>query len=106
MSRPRAAAASPPARSIRSRRLEAATGSTSTIPLPFKAGEYAEVYVEANDGSDLNLYIYDSAGRLVCSDTDESSISYCGWRPAEAGEFTIKVENRGGGDTGYALMTN
>ena len=75
-------------------------------PLPFDAGEYAEVYVESNDGSDLNLYIYDAEGRLVCSDTDSSSISYCGWRPAEAGVFTIKVENRGAGNSGYAIMTN
>jgi hypothetical protein len=74
--------------------------------LPFDAGQYAEVYVESNDGSDLNLYVYDAAGRLVCSDTDVSSISYCGWRPSEAGEFTIKVENKGQGDAGYSLMTN
>lgn len=74
--------------------------------LPFAAGEYAEVYVESADGSDLNLYVYDAAGRLVCSDTDISAISYCGWRPSEGGAFTIKVENRGQGDAGYSLMTN
>ncbi len=74
--------------------------------LPFDAGQYAEVYVESSDGSDLNLYIYDADGRLVCSDTDVSSISYCGWRPSAAGEFTIKVENKGQGDAGYSLMTN
>ena len=74
--------------------------------LPFDAGRYAEVYVESNDGSDLNLYVYDAAGRLVCSDTDVSSISYCGWRPAQPGEFTIKVENKGEGSAGYSLMTN
>ncbi|MCR8724195.1 hypothetical protein [Frigidibacter sp. ROC022] len=74
--------------------------------LPFAAGEYAEVYVESADGSDLNLYVYDAAGRLVCSDTDISAISYCGWRPSEGGAFTIRVENRGQGDAGYSLMTN
>lgn len=74
--------------------------------LPFDAGQYAEVYVESNDGSDLNLYVYDDAGRLVCSDTDVSSISYCGWRPSEGGGFTIKVENKGQGNAGYSLMTN
>jgi hypothetical protein len=82
-------------------------GGTDTYdPLPFSAGEYAEVYVESRDGSDLNLFIYDAQGRLVCSDTDASAISYCGWRPAEAGSFTIEVVNRGKGGAGYALMTN
>lgn len=74
--------------------------------LTFTAGEYAEVYVESMDGSDLNIYVYDAEGRLVCSDTDPSPISYCGWRPAEEGEFTIKVENNGYTDAGYSLMTN
>jgi len=63
-------------------------------------------FLQSNDGSDLNLYVYDDAGRLVCSDTDVSSISYCGWRPSEGGGFTIKVENKGQGNAGYSLMTN
>jgi hypothetical protein len=82
-------------------------GGTDTYdPLPFRGGEYAEVYVESRDGSDLNVYIYDAQGRLVCSDTDISAISYCGWRPADSGSFTIEVKNRGQGGAGYSLMTN
>ncbi len=86
---------------------EIGDGATDTYDaLPFQGGDYAEVYVESRDGSDLNLYIYDAQGRLVCSDTDISAISYCGWRPAESGSFTIAVENRGQGAAGYSLMTN
>lgn len=82
-------------------------GGTDTYdPLPFRGGEYAEVYVESRDGSDLNLYVYDAKGRLVCSDTDISAISYCGWRPDATGAFTIEVKNRGRGGAGYSLMTN
>lgn len=82
-------------------------GGTDTYdPLPFRAGEYAEVYVESRDGSDLNLYVYDAKGRLVCSDTDISAIAYCGWRPEETGAFTIEVKNRGRGGAAYSLMTN
>lgn len=75
-------------------------------PMRFEAGQYAEVYVEAAGGIDLNVYVYDAQGNLVCADTDPSPISYCGWRPAEAGEFTIKVENKGDEGSAYALMTN
>ncbi|HMO09091.1 MAG TPA: hypothetical protein PKD10_15800 [Paracoccaceae bacterium] len=72
----------------------------------FRGGEYAEVYVEAKTTVDVNLTVLDAQGRLVCADTDPSHIAYCGWRPAETGAFTLKVENRGGRATGYALMTN
>lgn len=72
----------------------------------FLGGEYAEVYVEAKSATDMNLSIYDSQGRLVCSDTDKSHIAYCGWRPAQSGSYVMKVENLGPNGAKYALMTN
>ncbi len=83
------------------------TGADDTYPpMEFRGGEYAEVYVEAKTATDLNLVVRDSEGRLVCSDTDISPIAYCGWTPAEAGAFTVTVENRGPEAAPYALMTN
>ncbi|MBL4916171.1 hypothetical protein [Szabonella alba] len=73
--------------------------------LPFRGGEYAEVYAEAQGGADLLLTVLDAEGRTVCADSDNSAIAYCGWRPERAGEFTIILENRGEGAS-YALMTN
>lgn len=75
-------------------------------PIEFRGGEYAEVYVEAKAATNLNLAIYDDKGRLVCSDTDISHIAYCGWTPASAGTFTLKVDNKGPTAADYALMTN
>ena len=75
-------------------------------PIEFRGGEYAEVYVEAKAATNLNLGVYDDKGRLVCSDTDISHIAYCGWTPAAAGSFTLKVENKGPMGADYALMTN
>lgn len=84
-----------------------AKGAGDTYPpITFRGGEYAEVYVEAKDATNLNLTVYDAAGRLVCSDTDISHIAYCGWTPAEAGDFTLKIENKGPVSAAYALMTN
>lgn len=83
------------------------SGKTDTYPeLPFRAAEYAEIYLEGKGRADLNLYVYDGQGRLVCSDTDISDIAYCGWRPRDADKFTIKVENRGPTTSTYSLMTN
>ncbi len=75
-------------------------------PIEFRGGDYAEVYVEAKAATNLNLGVYDDKGRLVCSDTDISHIAYCGWTPAAAGSFTLKVENKGPMGADYALMTN
>ena len=83
------------------------TGKGDTYPpIEFRGGEYAEVYVEAKAAVNLNLAIYDDKGRLVCSDTDISHIAYCGWTPAAAGTFTLKVDNKGPAAAAYALMTN
>lgn len=81
-------------------------GNDAYPAVEFIGGEYAEVYVEAKGATDLNLTIYDAKGRLVCSDTDASHIAYCGWRPADTGSFTMKVENHGPQGAKYALMTN
>jgi hypothetical protein len=81
-------------------------GGDTYPPIEFRGGEYAEVYVEAKAATNLNLTIYDDKGRLVCSDTDISHIAYCGWTPASAGNFTLKVENKGPASADYALMTN
>lgn len=82
-------------------------GGTDTYPaVDFIGGEYAEIYVEAKEATDLNLTVFDAQGRLVCSDTDRSPIAYCGWRPDQTAGFTMKVENHGPNGAAYALMTN
>jgi hypothetical protein len=73
--------------------------------IAFAGGSYAEIYVEGHGASDLDLHVYDSAGRLVCSDTDITDIAYCGWRPDKADQYTIQVINKGKG-TEYSLVTN
>lgn len=73
--------------------------------IAFTGGSYAEIYVEGKGASDLDLHVYDSAGRLVCSDTDITDIAYCGWRPDALDHYTIQVINKGSG-TEYSLVTN
>ena len=75
-------------------------------PMPFRGGEYAEVYVESATGADLNLTVLDAAGRVVCTDTDRSHVAYCGWTPASDGEFTLVITNAGSEPADYALLTN
>lgn len=82
-------------------------GDSDSYPaVAFIGGDYAEVYVEAKVTTDLNIAVYDSKGRLVCSDTDSSPIAYCGWRPGTTDSFTMTVQNDGPLGATYALMTN
>ncbi|WP_375176207.1 hypothetical protein [Pseudooceanicola sp.] len=83
-------------------------GGTDTYPaMTYTGGEYADVYVEgAESSADLNVFVKDAQGRLVCSDTDISAIAYCGWRPAASEGFTVVVTNKGGVPTSYSLITN
>ncbi|OWU86638.1 hypothetical protein ATO6_07630 [Oceanicola sp. 22II-s10i] len=83
-----------------------AGGADTYKPLEYEGNAYAEVYIEGASAADLNVRVFDSAGRLVCSDTDISAIAYCGWRPAKSEAFTVVVENKGGGGTSYTLITN
>ena len=84
-----------------------ANGKTDVYPsVDFIGNEYAEIYVEAKGATNLNLTVTDAQGRLVCSDTDNSHIAYCGWRPDQTAPFQIKVVNRGPNGVTYALMTN
>jgi len=96
---------------VRTGRVESYTsiraGGTDTYrPLDFTAGAYADVYVEGSGAADLNLYVRDAQGRLVCSDTDISAIAYCGWQPDRAQSFTVEVRNKGRSASAYKLMTN
>lgn len=84
------------------------SGGTDTYPpMTYTGGEYADVYVEgARTSADLNVFVRDAKGRLVCSDTDISAIAYCGWRPDASEGFTVVVTNKSGQPTSYSLITN
>lgn len=82
-----------------------AGGEDTYRPLEYEGNAYAEVYVEGRGPADINVEVFDSAGKLVCSDTDISSIAYCGWRPIVNDTFAVVVMN-GGEETSYTLITN
>jgi hypothetical protein len=72
----------------------------------FRGAERAAVYVEGDGDTDLDLFVYDENGNMVCSDTDGTDRMICAWTPRWTGNFTIRVRNWGGVYNQYSIVTN
>ena len=83
-----------------------AMGKNSYRNIEFSGGQYAEIYVEGSGRANLDLFVYDAKGRLVCSDTDPSDINYCGWTPLANGAYRVTIVNKSNRPNRYSLMTN
>ena len=69
--------------------------STDEYRIKFWAEDKAVVTVRGDGDTDLDLYIYDANGNLICSDTDNTDYCVCSWYPKWTGYFTIRIKNRG-----------
>lgn len=78
----------------------------NSYQVKFWANELAEVCVSGDGDTDLDLYVYDSNGNQIGSDTDYSDDCVVRWVPAWTGTFIIKVVNRGALYNNYAIWTN
>lgn len=72
----------------------------------FVANQLAEVLVSGDGDTDLDLYVYDSNGNLIASDTDYSDDCYVRWVPAWTGRYTIRIVNRGPVYNRFVILTN
>ncbi len=81
------------------------TRATDVYRLNFRGGERAVVTVSGDGDSDLDLFVYDSNGNLVCKDDDETDEMICAWTPRWTGQFRIEIRNLGIANE-YVLATN
>ncbi len=79
---------------------------TDTYSIAFRGGEPARVAALGDGDTDLDLFVYDQNGNLVCSDDDSTDQTVCGWTPAWSGNFRVRIRNLGGVYNAYTLMTN
>jgi hypothetical protein len=70
-------------------------GSYYSITDTFYGGEYAEVGIMGDGDTDVDLFIYDENGNLICQSTSWNDREVCGFRPAWTGPFRIVMENYG-----------
>ena len=78
---------------------------THTYRIAFRGGESALVLVSGDGDSDLDLFVYDENGRLVCSDEDETDDMVCGWTPRRDATFRVVIKNLGIPNE-YFMLTN
>ena len=72
----------------------------------FVANQLAEVLLSGDGDTDLDLYVYDSNGNLIASDTDYSDDCYVRWVPRWTGRYTIRIVNRGPVYNRFVILTN
>jgi hypothetical protein len=81
-------------------------GDTDIYRISFVAGYLAEILVSGDGDTDLDLYVYDSNGNLIESDTDYIDDCYVRWVPRWTGSFIVKIVNRGRVYNRYVMLTN
>ena len=79
---------------------------TDTFREIYRAKEIAEVCIVGDGDTDLDLFIYDENGNLICEDIGFTDRAYCNWTPRWEGLFEIVIENLGGVYNEYRLFTN
>jgi hypothetical protein len=80
--------------------------STDTYTIEFKGGEQAELVVVGDLAGDLDLLVYDAAGKLVASDTAGTDKCTISWTPTQNNTYTVHVKNKLAELNRYTLITN
>jgi hypothetical protein len=79
---------------------------THTYRESFRPDEPATVLIAGDGDSNLDLYVFDAAGRRICASEKLDDVEVCRWRPPASGAYTIHVVNRGRADNRYELRSN
>ncbi|MDW8469036.1 MAG: hypothetical protein RML56_08785 [Burkholderiales bacterium] len=72
----------------------------------FRGLEPALVGISGDGDTDLDLFVYDDAGRLVCRSERPVDEEICQWVPRWTGVFRIEVRNLGRVWNRYLILTN
>jgi hypothetical protein len=73
------------------------------VILAFPAGKEAAASVRCDKKTDVNLFVYDAAGKLVVKDDSPGPDCDVKFTPKEAGKFKLEVLNLGPGDNKATL---
>jgi hypothetical protein len=69
--------------------------SNHTYRVILRGGEPASVRLSCNEGTDLDVYVYDQDGTAIARDDNYSDGAVIHWTPEHTRHFRIEVVNRG-----------
>ncbi|MFH0893788.1 MAG: hypothetical protein V2A54_05070 [Bacteroidota bacterium] len=80
--------------------------SDKTIYASFKKGQLAEITIQGDGKSDLDLYVYDEDGNMITSDNGKYDECYVSWTPKQTLAYKIVIKNGGTTDNDCMLVSN
>jgi uncharacterized cupredoxin-like copper-binding protein len=81
------------------KKIEMKDGGEVAYLLSFKAGKEFEAITDGAKNTDVNLYVYDEAGKEVGKDDSPGPKSSVKVTPAEDGKYKFVIKNAGGDNT-------
>lgn len=83
-----------------------AANSSDAYNVTFKGGELAVLMVMGDGDTDLDVFVYDSKGNLVASDTDSTDDCVIKWTPRWTDKYRVVIKNKGNVYNLYTIRTN
>jgi hypothetical protein len=76
------------------------------VTLTFEGGKKAKITVKSTGKGDVNLFIHDSAKKVVAKDDSPGPDCEIDFTPKESGKYTLEVVNLGPGATKSTLKVS
>jgi hypothetical protein len=77
-----------------------------TYRIVFAGMEPAIVGLEGDGTTNLDLFVFDQDGTLICKADSPRDSEVCNWFPERTAEFRVEVRNLGSSGNQYRLWTN
>jgi hypothetical protein len=91
------------AEEFKSKTFELKEKGKGAVTLTFPAGKEASLSVRSAKKTDVNLFVYDEAKKVVAKDDSPGPDCDLKFTPKEGGKYTLEVLNLGPGDNSCTL---
>lgn len=82
------------------------SNTTDIWEIRFRGGERGSIRVEGDGDTDLDCYVYNSAGTMVAYDNDMTDYCILDWYQPSTGNVRLEIKNLGDVYNEYILSTN
>lgn len=82
------------------------SNTTDVWEIAFRGGELGSIRVDGDGDTDLDCYVYNSAGTLLAYDNDLTDYCILDWYQSSAGNIRLEIKNLGDVYNEYILSTN